>query len=320
MPASVLTKASPFTVRAWHLILAQPDGRDKVLRLVQYVCKLLRGVLDIQAENHTAVSTAATAVEAALASARQAWRLFKWTSIYTKHQNRFFSAHSSVSLPRSPTLLRSALLGVWDDFDVVLSLIGDFGMFFYFVFDNLTFAAKTRLLPADVKRLAKRAAQWWTVGTTAAVVGSLLRVYAQRKRQQRALAISSELSEAAAASRKLSVGNCAEGEHGHCQHGRSDDQGEDEEAREEKEEEESRAREEAELQREQRQTELKNEALDAVRQQRAALVLAARHAADAVVAATNGYGLPIHTGVVGACGTISSSIGLALSWPSLPNN
>lgn len=322
--ASIMTTASPLTVRAWHLILAQPDGRDKVLRLIQYVCKLLRGVLDARSGEYATVSTTATALESALASARQAWRLFKWTSIYTKHQNRFRSPSrapcSSTAVTAPPSPLRSALLTVRYDFDHVLSLVADLGMFFYFVFDNLSFAAKTRLLPADVKKMAKRAAQWWTIGTVAAAVSSVLRAHAQRRRQQRALAASMELSKTAAeASRKAAVGNCTDGEHG-AHSGDERHEGQVQGECQEQGDGDEKSIMELSSQREQRQTELKADALDAVRQQRAALVVAARHAADAVVAATNGYGLPVHTGVVGACGTLSSAIGLALAWPSLANS
>lgn len=316
MPAPVMTKASPLTVRAWHLILAQPDGRDKVLRLVQYVCKLLRGVLEVQSANYTTVSATATAIEAALASARQAWRLFKWTSIYTKHQNHFSSTHSAIALAPSPTLFRSLLLNVQNDVGHMLSLIADVGMFFYFVFDNLTFAAKTRLLPVEMKKMSKRAAQWWTIGTSAAAISSLLRAYAQRRRQQRALLMSSQLSETAIPTSKLAVGNCDRGEHEGHQNESADNEEVEEVPCREHEDEEDRHEEEIQLQREHQQVEFRNEALDAVRQQRAALVLALKHAADAVIAATNGYGLPVHSGAVGACGTLSSSIGLALAWPS----
>lgn len=315
MPAPVMTKASPLTVRAWHMILSQPDGRDKVLRLVQYVCKLLRGVLEVQSGNYATVSATATAIEATLASARQAWRLFKWTSIYTKHQNRFSSPHSSIALSSSPTLFRSLFLNVQNDVGHMLSLIADIGMFFYFVFDNLTFAAKTRLLPVEMKKMSKRAAQWWTIGTTAAAVSSLLNAYTQRRRQQRALLMSSQLSETAIATSKLAVGNCDRGEHGGHQNEGVDNEV-DKVARREEEHEEDICEEEIRLQREQQQAEFRNEALDAVRQQRVALVLALRHAADAVIAATNGYDLPVHSGAVGACGTFSSTIGLALAWPS----
>lgn len=313
------SNASPLTVRAWNTLLTQPDGRDKVLRLVQYICKLLRGVLDARGHPNLTVSANAAALEGALSSARQAWRLFKWTSIYTKHQHRL-SPHSysiSPSISLLSSVIRTIAFDFVHDFNSSLVLLADVGMFLYYVFDNFTFLAKHGLVSANAKKLAKRAAQWWAVGTSAAAISSLFRAYLQTRRQR--MAWKENLNEGLrqCQNERTNVNGINVNDH-ICKtgHDGSGDDGENENLSQHG----DHPVESEDISQWKSIADRNAEIAEAGRLRRNALILATRQIADAVVAATTGFELPVHSGVVGACGTLSSFIGLSLAWPTLPTD
>lgn len=155
-----------------HALLTLPDGRDKVLRLIQYVCKMLRW-LDKPLQNGTTeLSETAAAIESALGTSRQAGRLFKWASMYVKLKGRQEFRYGLLSIPG-----RSKREGI-------LSLIADLAMFSYYITDNLTFSSKLGLIQADTPKLSRRGARLWLTSIIAAMSLSLLRIYSMNQRIQ----------------------------------------------------------------------------------------------------------------------------------------
>lgn len=123
---------SPLSAETWHQTLSKTDGRDKLFRLAQYACKLVRG-LDATRDTPIARSATLAAVEAVLASGRQTFRLFKWASVYVR--------------------LRTTGLGA----------VGDAALFGYYVMDNVALLTKMGVVKGDAKLATRRAARFWLV-------------------------------------------------------------------------------------------------------------------------------------------------------------
>lgn len=169
---------SPLAADTWHKTLSQTDGRDKLFRLIQYVCKLLRG---LDHGRTTPPSSARTAkvfdLERALSTSRQIWRLFKWASVYAKAKPR---AASLTTTPPPPD---------------VAAIISDAGLFGYYIFDNLTFLAKVGLLRSDIGMASRRAARFWLLANVAGLTGNLYRANELRKQYREAVEVAREKKE-----------------------------------------------------------------------------------------------------------------------------
>lgn len=155
-----------------HRLLSQPDGRDKVLRLIQYVCKMLRWLDKPLQKRTTELSETAAAIEGALGTSRQAGRLFKWASMYVKLKGRQEFRYGLMSTLRTSKR------------EDILSLIADLAMFSYYVTDNLTFSSKLGVIQADTPKLSRRGARFWLTSIVAAMSLSLLRIYSMNQRIQ----------------------------------------------------------------------------------------------------------------------------------------
>lgn len=165
---------SVLAAETWHRTLSQTDGRDKLFRLVQYVCKLLRG---LDAGRGAAPVAQVEALESAMGTSRQIWRLFKWMSVYAKSKSRVaaMQRHASLGTPALPELA---------------AIVSDAALFGYYLMDNITFVHKAKLLPGDVRNASRRAARFWLVAVLAGLAGSLhnlLATYRQHQRLLRAL-------------------------------------------------------------------------------------------------------------------------------------
>lgn len=167
LPFAVPSLISP---DVWHGVISQPDGRDKVFKLIQYVCKLLRWFDESKRREDATRSSSeglsvsparAAALETALAGAAQAGRLFKWTSVVVKSRGRIQSTLGSPSSMKK------------EDF---LSVVSDLSMFMFYLTDNLSFASKTGLFVADPKKLTKRAFKFWLVALSCGLINYALRV------------------------------------------------------------------------------------------------------------------------------------------------
>lgn len=145
---------SPLSADTWHQTLSKTDGRDKLFRLAQYACKLVRG-LDAARDTPAARSATLAAVEAVLASGRQTFRLFKWASVYVK--------------------LRTTGLGA----------VGDAALFGYYVMDNVALLMKMGVVKGDVKRATRRAAHFWLVTCLVGLVVGVRRVVEMGKEARR---------------------------------------------------------------------------------------------------------------------------------------
>lgn len=160
---------SPFAASTWHQTLSQTDGRDKLFRLIQYACKLLRG-LD---NGHThppseKPSARLFDLERSLGTSRQIWRLFKWASIYVKARSRTITITPRSRLPDASSVLTDA------------------GLFGYYIFDNITFLAKLGVLKLDVAASSRRAAKFWLVAVLSGLIGSLYRAIELHRRYETA--------------------------------------------------------------------------------------------------------------------------------------
>lgn len=162
------SRMSPLAVETWHRTLSQTDGRDKLFRLIQYLCKLLRG-LDC-GRNDPLPDTSAgrvAALESALGTSRQIWRLLKWASVYAKSRARM----SALSTTAPPLPDAAAVLA-------------DAAMFLYYVADNVTFLHKVRLFSGDAKVAARRAARFWLAAVLAGLAGGVHNVMSLTKRER----------------------------------------------------------------------------------------------------------------------------------------
>lgn len=253
---------SPLTADAWHSTLSQTDGRDKVLRLMQYVCKLLRA-LDSGRGSPKAGTMAATAamVETAVSASRQISRLFKWTSVYANGKSRLFAL----------SLSSTSILDL-------LSLFADASLFSYYALDNAAFAAKMGLLQQPrASTFARRGARFWLAAILCGALANLLRVHAAHARAVKLLEDAGSASDdgkpAAANDEVMPYSSGAS------------------------------------------QDAAQAECRDLAHTQSKALLTLGRQLSDGVVAGSAGWDFGTHPGVVGACGSISSAIGLLQLWP-----
>lgn len=148
------TLMSPLSANTWHETLSKTDGRDKLFRLAQYACKLVRG-LDVARDTPAARSATLAAVEMVLGSGRQTFRLFKWASVYVR--------------------LRTTGLGA----------VGDAALFGYYLMDNVALLVKMGVLKGDAKRATRRAAHFWLVACLVGLVGGVRRVVEMGKEAAR---------------------------------------------------------------------------------------------------------------------------------------
>lgn len=146
--------------QTWHDALSRTDGRDKLFRLLQYVCKLLRGTLAGRSAPLAGSAVARiAALEAALGSSRQIWRLFKWVSVYARAPPASVAA-SRLSFRRAPAM------------PDVAAVAADSALFAYLLADNVAFVRKAGVLPGDAKMAARRAARFWLVAAVASAAGA----------------------------------------------------------------------------------------------------------------------------------------------------
>lgn len=274
--------ASLMTAEAVDSTLSQTDGRDKVLRLIQYVCKLLQYVDGGKNSDTTGYAGKAAALESALSASRQAWRLFKWASVYAKGRQR-------VSLLVSSATSRTI-------FDVLAS-VTDLSLLAYYMTDNAAFAAKLGVLPVEARLLGRRAARFWLLAVVAGFSASSLRL---RMLRARACALRSALRshEKAALSRvaedaeadgdrrdREGTVECLDGP----QNGSEDS------------------------------TDITEQLSEVRAHQGTTMLTAVRQACDVAVAGSGAFDTTINPGLVGLCGTVSSLIGLIQLWPKAAN-
>lgn len=244
----------------WHRTLSQTDGKDKLFRLLQYLCKLLRGLDAGRSPPRPNTATAKVAsLETALATSRQIWRLFKWASVYAKSKQRI-SSISTQSLPPLPDLA---------------ALIADAGLFSYYVFDNVTFLHKTKLVAGDVRSASRRAAKFWLTAVLASLVGSVHTMLQLHRRQQRLL------SQMKRAGQEKKDDNATGSSSGTV----------DSEA------------------------DVRSEYLSVLRQRKAAMAVCTKHSGDLIVAWSLTRQQQLHPAIVGACGFVSSVVAFWQLWP-----
>ena len=157
--ASIATTAKlmPVTsVETWSRTLASTDGRDKLFRLIQYACRLIRGFeTGMNGRPITMIGQRVAALEAALGTSRQMWRLFKWTNVWAKQYK------------------------TTNDGGVVLDVLGalsDLGLFLYYLFDNLTFVHKVGLVKGNVPTASQRAGKFWLLSTLASLASAIYKL------------------------------------------------------------------------------------------------------------------------------------------------
>ena len=103
------------------------------------------------------------AVESAMSTSRQIWRLFKWASIYAKRRN------SLAAVPQLPD---------------IAGLLSDLGMFGYYLSDNYSFLCKVGVTRGNVGIASRRAARFWLAAVLAGLVGSVIKAVELHRRQQ----------------------------------------------------------------------------------------------------------------------------------------
>lgn len=142
--------ASPLKVSSWHSVLTSVEGRDKLFRLMQYVCRLLRGVYLGRRTPSTNGSTPLTgvyALEGALSLTRQVSRMFKWVSIYAKVGQEGFDKN-------------------------MLKIIADCALAAYYAADNWTVLCKTGLVKRNPTIAARRAGRLWLIAVLASLTST----------------------------------------------------------------------------------------------------------------------------------------------------
>lgn len=168
MSTSELIPMPALAAETWHRTLSKTDGRDKLFRLFQYLCKLLRG-LDVGRMAPKSDTTAGkiAALETALGTSRQIWRLFKWASVYAKSRGRLSSLSFAPPLPD------------------LAAVISDAAMFCYYIFDNITFLHRAKLINGEVRAASRRAARFWLVAVIAGLTGTLHNIISLHIRERK---------------------------------------------------------------------------------------------------------------------------------------
>lgn len=151
------TLASPISSNAWHEMLSHPEGRERIFRLLQYSLRLARGLSSGRSTPKDPNIQRLAALEVTVASARQLWRMFKWSGVYTKAVNSLGSSSNSRRVSYS---VPSQALG----------LLQDGFLASYFILDNIAFLTKTSMISGNPKLATQRASKAWFV---ASVIGFL---------------------------------------------------------------------------------------------------------------------------------------------------
>jgi hypothetical protein len=167
---------APLTVaNTWHELLSHPDGRDRLFRLVQFTLRLIRGASVGREKPSSPGLESIAALEVTLASARQLWRMFKWSGFYSK---------TSV-LSLSPSRFSTSTT------EQSLALLQDSFLATYFLLDNAAFLTKTSLVRGDTAATTRWAARAWLVASLLGVIGCVRRartLVADQKRPDGTLA------------------------------------------------------------------------------------------------------------------------------------
>lgn len=273
---SVAVRMSPLNAEAWHTTLSQTDGRDKIIRLLQFVSKLLRGFdAGRTSPKSGTMAWKAAKLETALSSSRQITRLFKWASVYANAKSRLFAFS-----PSSTTVIEA------------LAMLTDVSLFSYYAYDNAAFASKVGMLTSSAPRaFQRRGARFWFLALVAGVAANLLRLHTLHIRAVNALQ-----------ARRRSSSERKEDE--------SDDAGGDRVSPVTSESDEDTATATATA-----LVDSQRECREAAHRQNAIIVSLIRQLADAVIAGSAGWNFDTHPAFVGACGSISSAIGLVQLWP-----
>lgn len=140
---------SPLAAQTWHQTLTSPVGRDKLFRLIQYACKLVRGAQAGRSSPASGTLAAQIhALESAVSTSRQMWRLLKWVSVYARPHRR--PSGTGANYTRE-----------------LCALVADGALFAYLVLDNIAFIRKTNVLPGDTAATTRRAAKFWLLAVLA---------------------------------------------------------------------------------------------------------------------------------------------------------
>jgi hypothetical protein len=160
--AAEICVARLLSANVWHELLSHPDGRDRLFRLVQFTLRLIRGISSGRKKPSTPALENIAALEMTVASARQLWRLFKWSG--------FYSQSSLMSL--APSRISSSTAAQ------SLARIQDAFLASYFVLDNVAFLTKTSLVRGDAAATTRWAARAWLAASLLGVLGSARRARA----------------------------------------------------------------------------------------------------------------------------------------------
>ncbi|CAN8072489.1 unnamed protein product [Agarophyton chilense] len=157
---------SPLQVDTWHRAISNSEGRDKLFRLVQYVCKLLRGVKEIGDKSGSSATSGSPllAVESAMATSRQISRLLKWTSVYAKRR------HDMLRIPHTSVEMSN--------------LVSDLALFAYYLCDNITFLCKTGVVRRDASKASRRAARFWMLSVMSGLLSTVVTMVEIRRRHK----------------------------------------------------------------------------------------------------------------------------------------
>ncbi|KAI0559459.1 Peroxisomal biogenesis factor 11 [Gracilaria domingensis] len=157
---------SPLVIDTWHRALSNSEGRDKLFRLVQYVCKLLRGVRQVSGmvTPSSASGSSLIAVESAMATSRQISRLLKWTSVYVKRR------HDLMRVPNSSV--------------DISNLVSDLALFAYYLCDNVTFLCKMGVVKRDTSKASRRAARFWMLSVMSGLFSTVVTLMEIRRRHR----------------------------------------------------------------------------------------------------------------------------------------
>lgn len=271
--------ATLLSIKAVDATLSQTDGRDKVLRLIQYVCKTLRWLDYLPQSKDKRIADKLAALESALASSRQAWRLFKWASAYANAKNRTSILTDSTSRTISN----------------ILSAITDVALLAYYAADNTAFMSKLGLLRTHTPTIASRAARFWLLAVVAGILNSALRLRAATL-QARVLQRSLDSIRGQKARPTEDTHSDQEAENNsetrQSTNGYVDGHVPDAEVR----------------------TNTSRGLAILRTQQRTIVLTALRQACDIVIAGSGGFDTGFHPAFVGICGTASSAIGLLQIW------
>lgn len=137
----------------WSTLLKSSNGRDKLLRLVQYTLRMLRGVSPWEPNSEAA--RRAFALETSVTQARQVARLFRWVHI--------IEAQWKASPDKGVAV---------DVFQAVM----DAGLFGFFVLDNINWVARTTKIANQdwIQRTAYRGfSSWWVSNVSGLLMTAL---------------------------------------------------------------------------------------------------------------------------------------------------